>query len=93
MGSSFWDERRRKIACLENGMCVFDEVASIHFFLERSDVWDYSEAFTKRYILLIFFWLSMFLPFLLSTREAILLLHATNFSLEIPSHFYSSFSD
>lgn len=37
--------------------CLF-----IHF-LERSDVWDYSEAFTKRYILLIFFGLTLLIVF------------------------------
>jgi hypothetical protein len=49
----------------------------LYIFLERSDVWDYSEAFTKRYILLIVFGLSLVIVLLFPIRVAFLLLHAT----------------
>ena len=48
------------------------------FFLERSDVWDYSEAFTKRYILLIVFGCRLLLSCFFPIRVAFLLLHATS---------------
>ena len=48
-------ERKRKIACLEGDMCVLLSKLLLYTLWERSDVWDYSEAFTKRYILFGFF--------------------------------------
>jgi hypothetical protein len=50
----------------------------LYIFLERSDVWDYSEAFTKRYILLIVFGCRLLLSCFFPIRVAFLLLHATS---------------
>jgi hypothetical protein len=51
-----WDERRRKIALPRGGhVLLFCRGYYLYiFFLKRSDVWDYSEAFTKRYLFLVF---------------------------------------
>jgi hypothetical protein len=80
-------ERRRKIAYPGGGhVCL---LRSFYTLLERSDVWVYSEAFTKRYILLIF-WLSLVM-LLFFNQGGIFVIACDNLSLEIPSHFYDSF--
>ena len=44
-----FDERRKKDRLSEGDMCFLSKL--LLYVWERSDVWDYSEAFTKRYIL------------------------------------------
>lgn len=44
-----FDERRKKDRLSGGDMCFLSKL--LLYIWERSDVWDYSEAFTKRYIL------------------------------------------